>query len=61
MIIAPPPPVVIILFPLKLKQPTSPNVPKCFFYKTSKATAASSISLRLYFFAIVLILSIFDE
>ena len=29
--ITPPPPDVIILFPLKLITPISPNVPKCLF------------------------------
>ena len=29
--IIPPPPVVITLFPLKLKQPRSPNEPACLF------------------------------
>ena len=40
--IAPPPPVVIVLFPLKLKQPTSEKVPKCLFLYASIASDASS-------------------
>ena len=53
VIIAPPPPVVIILLPLKLKHPTSPKVPACLFLKKlPNDSAASSITIRLYFFAI---------
>ena len=59
VIIAPPPPVVNILLPLKLKHPTRPKVPACLLLKKlPNASAASSITIKLYFFAIFKILSI---
>ena len=43
----------MILFPLKLKTPMSPNVPVCFlFTKLPKDSVASSINFKLYFLAI---------
>ena len=51
--IKPPLPVVIVLFPLKLIIPISPNVPTCLsLYFVPTASAASSISNILYFLQI---------
>ena len=51
--IKPPLPVVIVLFPLKLIIPISPNVPTCLsLYFVPTASVASSISNILYFLQI---------
>ena len=48
--IIPPPPDVIILFPLKLKQPNSPNVPECLPSKLEPRDSAASSTIEILCF-----------